>query len=180
MVVLQSHVPGSTSGKEPARQCRKQRTHSFRPWVRKIPLEENFTSVFLPAEGHAQRSLAATVHGVTSHMGRRDSHLCGFTELSCGLGPLWGAFRRWPTASFQGNTQKCGGPLILSSPLSLPDLYCCLPGVCPGRLQRFLFLSWDGAVADRPHSLLACPEFWGAGRCLVSQSCPTLLQPHGL
>ena len=118
--------------------------------------------------------------GERSHTGRRDSHLCGFTELSCGLGPLWGAFRRWPTASFQGDAEKCGGPLILSSPLSLPDLYCCLPGVCPGRLQRFLFLSWDGAVVDRPHSLLACPELWGAGRCLVSQSCPTLLQPHGL
>ena len=115
--------------------------------------------------------------GDRSHMGQRDSRLCGFTELSCGLGPLWGAFRRWPMASFQGDAEKCGGPLILSSPLSLPDLSCCLPGVCPGHLQRFLFLSWDGAVADRPHSLLACPEFWGAGHCLVSHHVQPFCNP---
>ena len=39
----------------------------FSPWVRKIPWRRKWhpTPVFLPGELHGQRSLAATVHGVT-------------------------------------------------------------------------------------------------------------------
>ena len=31
------HVPGGTSGKEPACQCRRHKRHGFDPWVGKIP-----------------------------------------------------------------------------------------------------------------------------------------------
>ena len=39
----------------------------FNPWVRKIPWRRKWhsTPVFLPGELHGQRSLVATVHGVT-------------------------------------------------------------------------------------------------------------------
>ena len=49
--------PDSTSGKEPACQCRRCR---FEPWVGKIPRRRPWqpTWVFLPGESHGQRSLA--------------------------------------------------------------------------------------------------------------------------
>ena len=52
--------PGSTSGKEPAWQCRRQKRRKFNSWRRKwqpIP-------IFLPGESHGQRSLVVTVHKV--------------------------------------------------------------------------------------------------------------------
>ena len=55
-----SGFPGSTSGKEPAYQCRRCRRHGFDPWVGKIPWRRAWqpTPVFLPGEFHGQRSLA--------------------------------------------------------------------------------------------------------------------------
>ena len=49
--------PGSSSGKEPTCQCRRQ---WFDPWVWKIPSEKEMAthSVFLPGKFHGQRSLA--------------------------------------------------------------------------------------------------------------------------
>ena len=43
---------GSTSGKEPAGQCRTHKRHEFDPWVGKIPWRRAWqpTSVFLPGE----------------------------------------------------------------------------------------------------------------------------------
>ena len=48
--------PGSTSGKEPACQCRRQ---GLNPWVRKMPWRRAWqsTSVFLPGESYGQRCL---------------------------------------------------------------------------------------------------------------------------
>jgi len=45
-------------------QCRR---HGFNPWVREIPWRRawKLTSVFLPGKSPGQRSLVATVHGVT-------------------------------------------------------------------------------------------------------------------
>ena len=39
----------------------------FNPWVRKIPWRRKWhpTPVFLPGELHGQRSLVATLHGIT-------------------------------------------------------------------------------------------------------------------
>ena len=56
--------PWWLSGKEPI--CRGRRC-GFDPWVRKIPWRRKWqpTPVFLPGESHGQRSLAATVYGVT-------------------------------------------------------------------------------------------------------------------
>ena len=52
--------PCGTSGKEPARQCRRRKRHRFEPWVRKIPWKRKWqpSPVFLPGESHGQRSLA--------------------------------------------------------------------------------------------------------------------------
>jgi len=38
--------PGGASGKEPACQCRRHRSHGFAPWVGKIPLEEKMATHF--------------------------------------------------------------------------------------------------------------------------------------
>ena len=59
--------PGGASGKEPACQCRRCNRRAFDPWVRKIPWRKawQLTPVFSPGESHGQRSLAATVHGIT-------------------------------------------------------------------------------------------------------------------
>ena len=52
--------PGGASGKESARQYRRQKRHSFDPWVRKIPWSREWQPIpiFLPGEFHGQRSLA--------------------------------------------------------------------------------------------------------------------------
>ena len=51
--------PGDASGKEPACQCRRQKTRGFHPWVGKIPWRRKWlpTPVFLPGKFHRQRSL---------------------------------------------------------------------------------------------------------------------------
>ena len=63
-------VPGGTSGKEPACQCRRPKRRGFHPWVGKIPWRRAWqpTPVFLPGESHGQRSLAGY-----SPQGRRES-----------------------------------------------------------------------------------------------------------
>ena len=59
-------LPGGTSGKEPAWQCRRQRRCGFDSWVGKIPWRRAWqpTPVFLPGEPHGHRSLEATVQRV--------------------------------------------------------------------------------------------------------------------
>ena len=60
-------LPGGTSGKESACQCRRHKRRELNPWVRKIPRRRAWqpTSVFLPGESHEQRNLAGyTVQGV--------------------------------------------------------------------------------------------------------------------
>ena len=60
MEVPYTGFPGSSSGKEPACQCRRHKRHGFNPWVRKVPWNRAWhpTPVFLPGESHGQRSLA--------------------------------------------------------------------------------------------------------------------------
>ena len=52
-------VPGNTSGKESACQCRRHKRLVYNPWVGKIPWRRRWhpTPVFLPGESHGQRSL---------------------------------------------------------------------------------------------------------------------------
>ena len=52
--------------KNPHANAGDLRDTEFSPWVRKIPWRRKWqpAPVFLPAESHGQRSLAATVHGV--------------------------------------------------------------------------------------------------------------------
>ena len=52
--------PDGASGKEPAYQCKRCKTHGFDPWVRKIPWRKarHPTPGFLPGKSHGQRSLA--------------------------------------------------------------------------------------------------------------------------
>ena len=44
--------PGGSSGKEPACQCRRYKSHGFDPWIRKIPWRRarQSTAVFSPGE----------------------------------------------------------------------------------------------------------------------------------
>ena len=57
-----------------AAQWSRIRRPAFDPWVGTIPWKRKWqpTPVFLPAESHEQRGLAATVCGVTK--GSRDGH----------------------------------------------------------------------------------------------------------
>ena len=41
------HVPGSTSSKESAFQCRKLKRHGFNPWVRKMPWRRKWQSTLV-------------------------------------------------------------------------------------------------------------------------------------
>ena len=52
-------IPGGASGKEPACQSRRHKTHRFDPRVGKITWRRKWqpTPVFLPGESHGQRSL---------------------------------------------------------------------------------------------------------------------------
>ena len=61
-------IYGCLSGKQPSYQCRRRR---FNPWVRKIPWKrkQQPTSVFLPGKSHGQRTLMATVDGITKELG---------------------------------------------------------------------------------------------------------------
>ena len=54
-----SGFPGSTSGKEPACQCRRHKRCGLEPWV-EIPWRRAWqpTPVFLPGESHGKGSLA--------------------------------------------------------------------------------------------------------------------------
>ena len=62
MAILASRkgLTGSTSGKEQAYQCRRQKTCGFDPWVGKIPWKREWqpTIALLPGKFHGQRSLA--------------------------------------------------------------------------------------------------------------------------
>ena len=59
-------LPGSTSGKEPACQCRRWKRQGFNPWVGKILWRRALqpTPIFLPEESYELRSLRGTVHRV--------------------------------------------------------------------------------------------------------------------
>ena len=56
---FQCSSQGDFPGKEPARQCRRCKSHRFNPWARKIPWRRQWqpTQVLLPGESHEQRSL---------------------------------------------------------------------------------------------------------------------------
>ena len=51
--------PNKWAGKESACQCRRHKTHSFDPWVRKIPWSRKWqpAPTFLPGKSHGQWSL---------------------------------------------------------------------------------------------------------------------------
>ena len=59
--------PGGAGCKEPACQCRRYKRCGFDPWARKISWRRPWqpTPVFLSGESYGQRSLWATVYGVS-------------------------------------------------------------------------------------------------------------------
>ena len=74
-------LPTCLSGKQPAFQCRRPRTHRFNPWVGKIPWRRTWqpTAVFLPGGSCGQRSLAGySPRGCTEleTSGRLSTHSC--------------------------------------------------------------------------------------------------------
>ena len=72
--------PGGASGKEPACQCKRQKSLAFDPRIRKIPWRRVWqpTPVFLPGESHGQRSL----EGCGSY-GHKESDMTEATEHTC-------------------------------------------------------------------------------------------------
>ena len=60
-------LPGGTSGKEPACQCRRCKRQGFNPWVGKILWGRALqpTPIFLPGESNGLRRLRGTDHRVT-------------------------------------------------------------------------------------------------------------------
>ena len=70
--------PGGASGKEPACQCRKHKSHGFDLWVGMIPRRRAWqsTPVFLPTESHEQRAWVGTVHSITKNQTRLKQLCC--------------------------------------------------------------------------------------------------------
>ena len=66
-------IPGGTTGKNPACQCRRLKRHGFNPWVRKIPWRRTWqpTPVFLPGESHGQR-IPGRLQSIESQRVRHD------------------------------------------------------------------------------------------------------------
>ena len=52
-------LPGGTSDKEPACQCKRLKRHGFNPWVGKIPWRRawQLTPIYLPEESHGQATV---------------------------------------------------------------------------------------------------------------------------
>ena len=75
---LQS-LPGGTSGKEPACQCRRCKRFGFDSWVGKIPWRRALQAppVFLPGKFHGQKSLAGHSLGV----GHKKSDMSDHTHV---------------------------------------------------------------------------------------------------
>ena len=73
-------LPGGTSGKDPACQCRRHRRCRFDPWVGKLPWSRAWqpTLVFLTGESHGQRSLVGC-----SPWGRKGWDTTEVTEHAC-------------------------------------------------------------------------------------------------
>ena len=47
----------------------------FNPWIGKVPWRREVIPVFLPLEFHGQRSLVATIHGITElNMTEQQTH----------------------------------------------------------------------------------------------------------
>ena len=77
---------GGTSGKEFTCQCRRPRRRELDHWIRKIPWRRKWqpTPVFLPGESHGQRSLWATVLGVTESDTTEHKHTHIHTQKDVG------------------------------------------------------------------------------------------------
>ena len=99
------NLPGGTSGKKPARQCRRHKRCGFSPWIRKIPWRRarQPTPVFLPGESHIQRSLVGY-----SSQGFKESDM---TE-------------KWPSMHFWRDTIDRNWNLFQKLTIWLEFLYC--------------------------------------------------------
>ena len=108
-------LPWWLSGKESTCQCRRCR---YNPWVGNFPWKRKWqpTPVFLPGKSHGQRSLGATVHGVSKSQ----------TGLS--------ALRTHTHASLQYNAECFHCP---ENPLCST---CISPSIPPNPWQPLIFL----------------------------------------
>ena len=90
---------GGASGKESARQYRRQKRHSFDPWVRKIPWSREWQPIpiFLPGEFHGQRNLAGYSPWVA------ESNMTERLTLCCTIHSLL-----FSSMSFDKCIQPCG------------------------------------------------------------------------
>ena len=75
-----------TSGKEPACQCRRLKTHRFDPWVEKIPWKKAWqpTPIFLPEE-----SLGLRVRHDWSDLACTFTSICSYNLTGFSASTLW-------------------------------------------------------------------------------------------
>ena len=109
--------PGGTSDKEPACQHRTRKGCRLDPWVRKIPWRRKWqpTPAFLPGESHGQRSLGATVHGVS----RSRTRLKRLSTQSLRNGHTWAARPHWGVCDIPSCPSELEG-LYRGSAVRLP------------------------------------------------------------
>ena len=146
-------LPGGTSGKEPACQCRKHKGYGFDPWIGTIPWRRAWqrTPGFLPGEAHGQRSLAGH-----SPWGLKESDAAEWLSMHRPSCP----------ASCSGNSAFSLHPvsvLSFSCPVVSGALRC--HGLLPrraslslttsGSLPNFTFIA---SVMPSIHLILWCPR----------------------
>ena len=138
MEVPYTGFPGSSSGKEPACQCRRHKRHGFNPWVRKVPWNRAWhpTPVFLPGESHGRRSL-----GGYSPRGRKESDTTEQLHFHFSWLPLLNLGTGIPSAAAM-SLQSC--PTLCdprdSSPPGSP-----VPGILQVRTMEWVAISFSNA-----------------------------------
>ena len=128
-------IPGGTTGKNPACQCRRLKRHGFNPWVRKIPWRRTWqpTPVFLPGESH-RGAWWATVHWL-HRVGHDWSNFARMHWLSSSLTGQ----PSWPEVTLWGWTT--GWELCFLSILRASSGLAVLPGVRLSDWHTILYFS---------------------------------------
>ena len=95
-----SGFPASTSGKEPACQCRKYKRHELDPWVGKIPWRRAWQPIplFVPEESHGQKSLVG--YSPLNHKESDTTEVTQHTHIQLFQHRLWKGLIFYPQSCF--------------------------------------------------------------------------------
>ena len=141
--------PGSTSGKEPACQCRRHKRHRFDPWVGKIPWRRVWQPIPVFMPGESQRNLVGYSPWVAKSRTRlKRLNIHALPELRLlvigeklshrpGAGQPRGRPGRWglsadltPTHSYISQQKQA------QQRVGLPGLVCVFPVVCSSQCRQ--------------------------------------------